>query len=559
MTALLTNRLVTRIVLRLYALYLERIALSSFLAALDDPARAQAAVLDDIVRSGEDTQFGRDHGFESITDAATYRSQVDVQTYGSLKPHVESQRDTGARALTAAPPEYYARTSGTTGAYKDIPLTGDGVRQVRFGRQVLTYSVLRDTDFLAGDILGFAGRPSEGMTSRGVPFGPVSGVTYESVSYLLDAKLIIPSEAFEIHDYDERYWIYGLCGLASTNVTGIAAANPSTLVRVIEVIDEHGDELLDVLITGKIDRPLSDTGRAVVAAVRSRYLDNVDRWKAWRRNPDPLTPSTYWAAASGVTTWMGGSCGIPIAYLREALPSTVRFVEYGYAASEFIGTVNVDASTNRCVPLVTEHFYEFVHRDDYENSDDTAQRTLRFVDLGQLVEGEEYYIFVTTRSGLYRYDINDIVVAGPSVGATPTLSFVQKGRGVTNITGEKLTESHLLRVVPPLLDTAGIGSSFFILLADEHAARYDLLIEAPEWSGIDTPALAASIDAEFCAANSEYDAKRGSGRLAELRVVPRPAGTGERLKLEAVERGIRESQYKPTVLGYRRDYESLYE
>ena len=74
-------------------------------------------------------------------------------------------------------------------------------------------------------------------------------------------------------------------------------------------------------------------------------------------------------------------------------------------------------------------------------------------------------MFVTTEDGLYRYDINDIVRVNGWVVATPTLAFVQKGKGVTNITGEKVTESQVLEAVTSVFAESGATPQFFIMLA----------------------------------------------------------------------------------------------
>ena len=135
------------------------------------------------------------------------------------------------------------------------------------------------------------------------------------------------------------------------------------------------------------------------------------------------------------------------------------------------------AGPTSCVlrlPLVTHHFYEFVRRADWENEEPT------FLGLHELSPGEDYYIFMTTRSGLYRYHINDIVRAEPGIGPCPGLRFLQKGRGVTNITGEKLSEDQLIAAVGEVLAANGLSATSFLALADEAAARYALYLECAE-------------------------------------------------------------------------------
>ena len=70
--------------------------------------------------------------------------------------------------------------------------------------------------------------------------------------------------------------------------------------------------------------------------------------------------------------------------------------------------------------------------------------------------------------------MNDIVEVTGWVNATPTLAFVQKGTGVTNITGEKLCESQVTLAVNRAQRYGEPRIPFFIALADEERAEYQL-------------------------------------------------------------------------------------
>src|SRR5690606_10467957 len=126
------------------------------------------------------------------------------------------------------------------------------------------------------------------------------------------------------------------------------------------------------------------------------------------------------------------SCGIALNAILPKFPQDVRVIDIGYLASEVRGSVTIDPRTNAGIPTLRENVFEFVERGAWE----TGKR--EFVTLGSLREGKEYYVFVTTPAGLYRYDMNDVLRVTGRLGNTPLLRFVQKGRGVTNITGEKL-------------------------------------------------------------------------------------------------------------------------
>jgi hypothetical protein len=169
-------------------------------------------------------------------------------------------------------------------------------------------------------------------------------------------------------------------------------------------------------------------------------------------------------------------------------------------------------------------------------------------------KGQDFYLIVTTPSGLYRYFINDIVKVTGFLHATPLLKFVQKGKGVTNITGEKLYEAQVLQAVRESMAAMGRTARFVMMLADEEACRYRLYVEPDPGPGLDCAAFARSTDARLAKLNVEYQAKRESERLAPIAALWLAPETGEAYKQHCVKQGQREGQFKMVSLDYRRKF-----
>jgi hypothetical protein len=134
------------------------------------------------------------------------------------------------------------------------------------------------------------------------------------------------------------------------------------------------------------------------------------------------------------------------------------------------------------------------------------------------------------------------------LAATPLLRFVQKGRGVTSITGEKLYEGQLtdaMRELEPLHRAV-----FYLMLADEASCTYCLYLEC---AGCDTQAVAGALDRALAGRNIEYRDKRASGRLPPPEVVALRTGTGDAYKRHSLAHGQREGQFKYLTLQYRRE------
>ena len=224
-------------------------------------------------------------------------------------------------------------------------------------------------------------------------------------------------------------------------------------------------------------------------------------------------------------------------------------MELGYLASELRVTIAIDPASNAGLPTLRENFFEFVERDEWERGEQ------RFLTLSEIEEGRSYYLFVTTPSGLYRYPMNDIVQAAGRFQNTPTLKFLQKGIGVTSITGEKVYESQVIEAIHAIENHHAIRLRFFQVLADEEAARYQVFVEPDSPLAIEPAALASAFDEALARLNIEYKAKRESGRLKASTVVPLRAGTWERYKDHCLARGMREAQFKTVALRYRRGFD----
>jgi hypothetical protein len=164
-------------------------------------------------------------------------------------------------------------------------------------------------------------------------------------------------------------------------------------------------------------------------------------------------------------------------------------------------------------------------------------------------------VIVTTPSGLYRYFINDLVRVTGFIRRMPLLKFAQKGKGVTNITGEKLYEAQVLTAVRAVMSELGTTARFVMMLADEEARCYRLYLEPGARPACDASALAQQIDDRLRQLNVEYEAKRESERLGAPLVAWLKAETGEAYKAFCVSRGQREGQFKTVAIAYRRQFE----
>ena len=505
-----------------------------FLAKTQQPEAAQRAVLRNIVERHAGTEFGTTHRFASLRTYEEFAREVPVCTYEELRAGIEAQEKTQKPILTASRPILFAQTSGTTGAPKYIPILSETVDAMRRYQRLFAYAQWQGVPTIyQGTVLVISGQTIEGYLPGGTPFGSMSGLLFDCLPTVIRKKSLFPDGPPADGDYRQRYFTIAARALADSSLSVIATPNPSTILKVLDVIRSEYSALLEALAGKGSGDVLLQAAQCPVRPERLSWLRTLVRQAA------RLDCATLWPDLQAVVTWTGGNCAVLLPRLRSLLPAQTRIIEMGYLSSECLGTVNVDVLSNRCVPTLHENLFEFV-----DVSDDVPGREP--VLLHQLEAGRKYSVIVTTSNGLYRYAMNDFVEVTGRFNQTPTLRFVQKGKGVTNITGEKLYEHQVIEAVEQVLKSRGIVSDFFVMLACVETSRYTLCLE----QGATTVDVQVALETRLGDLNIEFKAKRASGRLQPVRVLQLRPGTGEAYRQHCVSRGQREAQFKLIRLQY---------
>jgi hypothetical protein len=521
-----------------------RRARERLLRAAQDPQHAQARALANILKACAGTELGRRYELSSLDGPDDFRARVPISDAEMLRGSVYRQIATGAAVVSPARPILYARTSGTTGAPKYVPVTPAVLRQLKRAQRVMAAVQHDELDAFRGRVLGIGGARCEERLDDGTPAGAATGLIYETMPRALRAKYVAPAPVFSVEDYELKYALLARLALRAGDLSAIATANPSTILRLLEVVRASLSAILAEMETGDAAL-LRDLPPGLTRALQMLTVPDPARAKALRpllaRRDEP-TMAEFWPELRVVVTWLGGGCAHAAETVRLQLPPGARMIDAGYVASELRGTVVIDAARGLALPLLEDVFFEFV---PVEAWDGGARATLL---LHELEEGRDYHVIVSTQAGLLRYHMNDVLRAGPRIGCTPSLSFLRKGRGATNVTGEKLTEDQVHLAMAEVARATGARSRFHLFIALPALSHYRAHVEF-EGGMPDAHRFEMALDQALCGLNIEYAAKRRSGRLLPVELVPLGAGAGEAYRRHCIERkGQRESQLKVLAL-----------
>ena len=194
------------------------------------------------------------------------------------------------------------------------------------------------------------------------------------------------------------------------------------------------------------------------------------------------------------------------------------------------------------------HYFEFIPVDERESASPTV------LEGHELQVGRDYFIVLTTSGGLYRYDIHDVVRCVGFEGQAPLIEFLNKGKSFSNLTGEKVSEHHVVRAVEKSFRELNLPIEVFTLApVMERHPHYVLLIERGLHRGL-AAELAARVQANLEQVNEEYAAKCVSGRLLPVEVREVAVGTWNQLRCEKTRRRGSFEQYKHPCLVAELDF-----
>ena len=289
------------------------------------------------------------------------------------------------------------------------------------------------------------------------------------------------------------------------------AANPSTLVMLGRTLELEKERLIQDIADGTLSRDI-EVSAEVRQLVQRKLKPNRERASELTATVNRLSrllPKDVWHPDKTlIGTWTGGSM---TPYLRQ-LPQfygepPIR--DLGLLASEGRMTIPFENHNPAGVLDIWSHHFEFVPEAEAESTTPTV------LGVHELKDGESYFIVPTTASGLYRYQISDLVRVRGFLGKTPMVEFLGKGNRFANLTGEKLSEHHVTQALERASQRTGSSLQAYAVapIWNDERPYYGLFVE-----GECSNAFVDEMERSLCELNIEYAAKRESMRLGPLQL-----------------------------------------
>ncbi|CAN5894659.1 GH3 auxin-responsive promoter family protein [soil metagenome] len=185
-----------------FANYIYRQIKKDMVTAVED----QQAILNQLVKTGGKTEFGKEHQFNTIKSYEDFVKLVPIRDYEAFKPYIEKIKEGKHNILWKGVPIYFAKTSGTTSGVKYIPITKDSIpNHINSARNALLCYMAEtgNTKFANGRLIFLSGSPVLERVG-GIPTGRLSGIVNHHVPKYLRANQLPSYETNCIEDWEEK-------------------------------------------------------------------------------------------------------------------------------------------------------------------------------------------------------------------------------------------------------------------------------------------------------------------------------------------------------------------
>lgn len=464
----------------------------------------QRELLSDILNKNKDTEFGRKNGFSEIESAADFQKKVPLSEYDDYADDILRIVDGGENILTAENPVYFCISSGTTGDEKFVPVTGGDVEIQYLYDYGLVFGAVReyyggmDETEIFGKIFQ-VGEFGKTFMDDGRIKGIRSGCVYlcadrfagfDASDYCVPKELLFPGSL------EDQLYLKLRFALAERDLTAIHGVFINRVAGVMDYLLQNWDMLLNDMETGTIDEAVE------LSEAQRRHFTGMlppDPERARELREIPLDRPLYgmirkiWKKMKYILAIGGKS----FPYFTEKImeyAGNVPICHYAYAASECVfGVAEKMNVPDRYILFPEAVFFEFI----------PVKEPHKILTMPEIETGGKYEIVFTSRSGLYRYRLGDVVEVVGWYDKAPVVKYSYRINQAINIAGEKTNCEQLSTAVKCFSEITGADVTGYCVCEDNSGLvpRYLFYIEC---SDNDTVANAGEI-LEECMRNANFD------------------------------------------------------
>jgi hypothetical protein len=512
-----------------------------------NPQKVQSDILFSTIKHNIDTEYGRRHKFQAISNYDEYKYNVPLTTYDDYIAEIKSISKGKKNILTKDPVLLFEPTSGSTAPSKLIPYPDRLQKEFIRGILPWIYDLFKFNPDLKNGASYWSISPAlklHNKASGKIPIGFQGDSDYlgKIRGKLINAATAVPNEVKQITDISAFQYVTLLFLLNRSDLRMISIWNPTFLMLLLDNLPKWWDSLIGDLQEGAISFPIS-SGETSVPVLLSHFHPNLKRAQELSK----IYPENFqkiWPALQLISCWDEGHSGFYSKKLISDYFPKAKIQGKGLIATEAFVSFPLYGYEG-CVLSINSHFFEFLPLDANGNPDLDDPKCAF-----ELKKGHYYTVVITTGGGFYRYQLNDIVEVCGYLLATPLIKFVGRADYVSDWFGEKLNGQFVTKILNRLLRKWKLEPEFFMLAPEEGPDnfRYVLYmeIEGEKLSPI-LETMQEDLDTNL-RQNVHYDYCRNLKQISLPDICVTQKGAHKRYLMECEARGLRLGNIKTTAL-----------
>ncbi len=426
------------------------------------PHDVQSELFKKLILAAAKTEWGEKYDYASINNPGQYRDRVPISDYNNLKPYIERLRNGEQNLLWNTDVKWFAKSSGTTAdKSKYIPVSNEALEECHYkgGKDMLSiyFHNHPDSEIFNGRGLAMGGSSSITEINNETYYtGDLSAILMQNLPLWVQLKKT-PSRSIALMDEWESKIEKMAHVTMEHNVTSISGVPSWTLVLIRRILEIAGKDNL------------------------AGVWPNLEVFFHGGVNFDPYRKQ-----------------------FNELIRSDIMSYMETYNASEgFFGIQDRTGHHDMLLMLDYGIYYEFIPFDQI------SEKNPKTLLLGEVEEGKNYAMLISTNAGLWRYLIGDTV---KFTSTNPyRIKITGRTKNFINAFGEEIIIENAEKALSVACEKSDAIISDYtaapIYFNDNKNAAHEWLIEFTR-EPKDMDVFNRDFDQALQLLNSDYEAKR---------------------------------------------------
>lgn len=425
------------------------------------PHEVQQEVFESHIENGKKTVFGRQFNFQEIESYKDFNQSVPLQTYEEVLPFVERLLKGERDVLWPGETKWFAKSSGTTGRSKLIPVTKESLEDCHYkgGKDLLAmyYRNYPNPKLYKGKHLAVGGSAEINELSADSYFGDLSAIIVKNLPWWAEIKRTPGKDIALMGEWEEKLEKMAH-SIIHEDICIIAGVPSWTMVLMERVMEITGERNL------------------------KNIWPNLELFMHGGVNFEPYRE-----------------------YFEKIIPDPrMNYLETYNASEGFFGMQDKIDSDELLLMLDYGVYYEFIPMSSYDGI-----QSKKVINLAEVKIGVNYAMVISTNGGLWRYIIGDTV---EFTSVDPyRIKITGRTKSYLNTFGEELMVGNTDLAMAEICKLTNAQIKDYtvapVYMTDDTKGAHEWFLEFEKMP--DEPNRFCSLlDEKLRELNSDYDAKR---------------------------------------------------